>query len=99
MTVKHPIDAGPAAPAGLRPAAATTDTDALLTDALDASSAAAVRSDAIVLSERAKALLRAGLASRAFVLPAISTLFRTVEIAAGIHVAIEGGIYRAVSGR
>lgn len=50
--------------------------------------------DAICLSVRASALVRAGLAARAFVLRAADQLYRRVLLGPGRVLELEGGIYR-----
>lgn len=53
------------------------------------------RCDAIIISERAAALIRAGLAVRAFVLSTLETVYRSVDVRPGTRIVLEGGIYRA----
>jgi len=53
-----------------------------------------VRFDTIVLSERARALVRAGRAMRALVMTALATAHRTLALASGLALVLDGGIYR-----
>jgi hypothetical protein len=56
--------------------------------------AIAARTDAISLSARAAALLRAGLAVRAYVMSGWEHVRRTVALASGRTLVLENGIYR-----
>jgi len=90
MTLKQmPVEA---------PAAQARPLLPLQTPATDGASGADIapahHQDAIVLSDRAKFLMRAGRAVRALVFSALSTVYRSVEIKAGLRVLVEGGIYR-----
>jgi len=55
---------------------------------------AAGRIDSIVLSARAAAIVRAGLAVKAFVIASLETAYRKIELASGAAVLLEAGIYR-----
>ena len=52
--------------------------------------------DVIIVSARALAIVRAGLAVRAFVINGFEALCRTVTIGAGFKLRLEYGIYRTV---
>ncbi len=52
--------------------------------------------DVIIVSTRALALVRAGLAVRAFVIHGLEGLRRTIAIGAGRTLCLEYGIYRTI---
>mgnify|MGYP001457318585 CR=1 FL=1 len=58
------------------------------------SSRIAGRSDAIELSSRAKAIVRAGLAVKALVIASLETAYRKIRLASGAAVVLEAGLYR-----
>ena len=52
--------------------------------------------DAIVVSQRALALLRAGLAVRAFVIAGLESLRRTISLGGSARLRLRHGIYQLV---